>query len=194
MNLDTVPQEILERIAFISATDTLVGPPSTLATLSSANRQIHASLSFASNQYLYARIFSAKFDVGTSPHRFSKRSSPTILAHELIHRFRVLHRIRAKLDAAEKPGSAGDGDSVHELLYHAYIMMLENAGKNEQQLRDYARMGDWLRGYLFDENFTAHSKIPTHVEQWPPHNDHTSLAMWVFWFLLRSGESRHRNS
>ncbi|KAJ7730263.1 hypothetical protein DFH07DRAFT_849222 [Mycena maculata] len=183
MNLDTVPHEILERITFISATDTLVGPPSTLVTLLCANRQINTSLSFSSNQYLYARIFSSKFDVGPTSHSFANRTSATILAHELIHRFRVLHRIRAKMDCTEKPGSAGEGDSVHELLFQAYLMMLENAGKNEQQLRDYARMGDWLRGYLFDERPLA-SRI-THIEQWPPHNDHTSLAMWLFWFLLR---------
>ncbi|KAJ7938462.1 hypothetical protein B0H13DRAFT_1943151 [Mycena leptocephala] len=88
----------------------------------------------------------------------------------LIHRFRVLHRIRSRTDSGARPGSAGDGDSVHELLFHAYLMMLENAGKNEQQLRDYAKMGDWLT---------------THVEHWPPQNEHTSLAMWLFWFLLR---------
>ncbi|KAJ7454954.1 hypothetical protein B0H11DRAFT_2068347 [Mycena galericulata] len=188
MNLDTVPHEILERIAFISATDTLLGPPSALVTLLRANRQIHASLSFASNQYLYARIFSFKFDVGPLSHGGNNGSSPAILAHELIQRFRILQRIRAKMDSAARPGTAEDGDSVHELLLHAYLMMLENAGKNEKQLRDYARMGDWLRGYLFDEQYTARSKTTTHLEQWPLHNDHTSLAMWLFWFLLRLDE------
>ncbi|KAJ7153448.1 hypothetical protein C8R43DRAFT_446153 [Mycena crocata] len=183
--LDTVPHEILERIAFISATETLVGPPSSLVTLLAANRQINGRLSFASNQYLYARIFSSKFDVGPSSRRFTDHSSPTVLAHELIQRFRILQRIRAKTDSAARPGSAGDGDSVHELLFHAYLMMLENTGKNEQQLRDYAKMGDWLRGYLFDEHCPVRSRLITHVEQWPPHNDHTSLAMWLFWFLLR---------
>jgi hypothetical protein len=74
---------------------------------------------------------------------------------------------------------------VHELLFHAYLMMLENTGKNEQQLRDYAKMGDWLRGYLFEEHISARPRLTTHVEHWPPHNEHTSLAMWLFWFLLR---------
>ncbi|KAJ7456988.1 hypothetical protein FB451DRAFT_599828 [Mycena latifolia] len=185
MKLDTVPQEILERIAFISATDTVVGPPSTLVTLLGANRQIHARLSFATNQYLYARIFASKFDVGPPSRRFTAHSSAGVLAHELIHRFRVLHRIRAKMDAAARPGSAGDGDSVHELLFHAYLMMLENAGKNEQQLRDYAKMGDWLKGYLFEEKSLGRSRLTCHLEHWPPQNDHTSLAMWLFWFLLR---------
>ncbi|KAF7369815.1 hypothetical protein MVEN_00314200 [Mycena venus] len=183
--LDTVPHEILERIAFISATESLLGPPSTLATLLGANRHIYACLSFASNHYLYARIFSSKFDVGPSSRRFIDHSSPTILAHELIHRFRVLNRIRARIDSGARPGSAGDGDSVHELLFHAYLMMLENAGKNEQQLRDYAKMGEWLRDYLFEEHFSARPRLTTHVEHWPPHNEHTSLAMWLFWFLLR---------
>jgi hypothetical protein len=67
-------------------------------------------------------------------------------------------------------------------------MMLENAGKNEQQLRDYAKMGDWLRGYLFEEHFPSRPRLTTHVEHWPPQNEHTSLAMWLFWFLLRPGK------
>ncbi|KAJ7092487.1 hypothetical protein B0H15DRAFT_175936 [Mycena belliarum] len=188
MNLDTVPCEILERIAFLSATDVVVGPPSGLVTLLGANRQIHARLSFASNQYLYARIFAAKFDVGSLSRRFTAQSSPGVLAHELVLRFRVLHRIRAKMDAAARPGSAGDGDSVHELLFHAYLMMLENAGKNEKQLRNYAKMGDWLKGYLFEEKPPGRSRLTSHIENWPPHNDHTSLAMWLFWFLLRPTE------
>ncbi|KAF8192796.1 hypothetical protein K438DRAFT_1829685 [Mycena galopus ATCC 62051] len=184
-NLDTIPHEILERIAFISASETLLGPPSTLLTLLAANRHIYARISFASNQYLYARIFSSKFDIGTSSRRFIDHSSPTILAHELIRRFRVLNRIRARTDSGAKPGSAGDGDSVHELLFHAYLMMLENGGKNERQLRDYAKMGEWLRDYLFKEHLPSWPRITTHVEHWPPHNDHSSLAMWLFWFLLR---------
>ncbi|KAJ7146189.1 hypothetical protein C8R44DRAFT_690496 [Mycena epipterygia] len=182
--IDTVPTEILERIAFISATDTLVGPPSTLMTLVAANRQINARLSFTSNQYLYARIFAFKFDMGPSSRRFTDQSSPAVLAHELIHRFRVLQRFRTNVDSA-RPESAGNGDSVHEALFQAYLMMLENTGKNEQQLREYARMGDWLRGYLFEEHFPVRSRLSTQVEHWPPHNDHTSLAMWLFWFLLR---------
>ncbi|KAJ7607347.1 hypothetical protein FB45DRAFT_948125 [Roridomyces roridus] len=172
LSLDTVPQEILERIAFLSATETLLGPPSSLVTLQSANRQIHASLSFTSNPYLYARIFAFKFDVGRSSRQVSDRSSPSILAHELVHRFRVLRRVRAMV-------SAGDIDLEREILFHSYLMMLENAGKNEEQLRDYARMEDWLRSYL---------KVKPPIEQWPPHNDHTSLAMWLFWFLLRPAD------
>ncbi|KAJ7827891.1 hypothetical protein B0H14DRAFT_3719942, partial [Mycena olivaceomarginata] len=184
-SLDTVPHEILERIAFISATETLLGPPSALVPLLAANRQIHSRLSFTSNKYLYARIFSSKFDVGPSSRRFIDHSSPAVLARELIQRFRVLNRIRARMDSGARPGSAGNGDSVHELLFHAYLMMLENTGKNELQLRDYARMGDWLRDYLFEEHFSSRPRLTTHVEHWPPHNEHTSLAMWLFWFLLR---------
>ncbi|KAJ6625941.1 hypothetical protein B0H10DRAFT_1999553 [Mycena sp. CBHHK59/15] len=178
VKLDTVPHEILERIAFITATDSLVGPPSGLVSLLAANRQINGRLSFSSNLLLYARIFAAKFDVGPTSRRFTDPASPAILAHELIHRFRVLRRIRARTDSDAKPRSAGDGDSVHDLLFQTYLMMLENAGKNEWQLRDYARMGDWLRGAVWP-------RTTTHIEQWPPHNDHTSLAMWLFWFLLR---------
>ncbi|KAJ7270648.1 hypothetical protein B0H12DRAFT_1229147 [Mycena haematopus] len=184
-NLDTVPPEILERIAFISATETLLGPPSTLVTLLAANRRIHTRLSFTSNQYLYAKIFSAKFDAGPSSGRFIDHSSPTILAHELIHRFRALNRIRVRTDSGARPWSAGDRDSVHGLLFHAYLMMLENGGKNEQQLRDYAKMGKWLQDYLFTEHFPSRPRLVPHVEHWPPHNENTSLAMWLFWFLLR---------
>ncbi|KAF7307869.1 hypothetical protein MKEN_01147400 [Mycena kentingensis (nom. inval.)] len=177
--MNTLPHEIVERIAFISATSSPIGPPTDLVGLLSVNRHIYSRLSFNANQYLYARIYHAKFDVGTSLHHPAAQPSPSALAHQLRHRCRVLSRIRAR---------SSDDDDVHELLFHAYLMMLENVGKNERQLRDYARMGDWLRAYLFEDHLPPPSQRPrasSRLEHWPPQNDHVSLAMWLFWFLLR---------
>ncbi|KAF7297339.1 hypothetical protein MIND_00967300 [Mycena indigotica] len=178
--LETVPHEILERIAYLVATERVIGPPSSLISLLCTNRQIHSQLSLTNNQYLYARIYQAKFDFG----RLASKLSPNVLAHELVHRCRILTRIRAQTDSTVRPRSTEPGDTVYELLFHAYLMMLENAGNNERQLRDYANIGNWLRNYLFDEHLPL-LRGTNRVENWPLQNEHTSLAMWLFWFLLR---------
>ncbi|KAF7321100.1 hypothetical protein HMN09_00197700 [Mycena chlorophos] len=181
MRLDTVPHEILEHIAFISATDSVVGPPASLVPLLAVSRKIHSRLAFAHNHYLYAKIYQVKFDAGAPFHALDTQLCASVLAHELVNRCRLLTRIRARADDGARPRLGEGNDEVHELLFQAYLMMLENAGRNEQQLRDYARMGDWLRAYLFDEHLPKAKSL----EHWPPHNDHTALAMWLFWFLLR---------
>ncbi|KAK7055506.1 hypothetical protein R3P38DRAFT_2847440 [Favolaschia claudopus] len=192
VRLDTVPHEILERIALLTATETFIGPPSTLVTLLTSNRRIHDQLSFASNHYLYSRIFAYKFDVvDSNSRRFIDHSSSSVLAHELIRRFRTLSRFRSRcgLGGAKTESSAREtAEVVQEMLFNAYLMMLENAGKNEEQLRDYAGIGDWLKDFLFEEQYVARPRFPSPLEHWPPHNEHTSLAMWLFWFLLRPDE------
>ncbi|KAH9028774.1 hypothetical protein EDB85DRAFT_1586645 [Lactarius pseudohatsudake] len=57
-------------------------------------------------------------------------------------------------------------DAMHALnnmLWTAYLMMVENDGLNERQLHEYARVDGWPRAFWFEEGVT----------------------MWLFWFLLR---------
>jgi len=68
-------------------------------------------------------------------------------------------------------------------------MMLENNGKNEQQLRDYAEMDVWLTEYWFDSRGASFATISIKIDQWPPNDTLNSLAMWLFWFLLNPGQS-----
>jgi hypothetical protein len=66
-------------------------------------------------------------------------------------------------------------------------MMLENDGKNLRQLREYAKIDDWLKEYWFDDHGASWAKMAIRVDQWPSDSGQTSLAMWLFWFLLKPG-------
>ena len=77
---------------------------------------------------------------------------------------------------------------VSEMLWTVYVMMLENDGRNERQLREYAHMGAWLREYWFDPSGASGARIAIASNQWPRNTELSAVAMWLFWFLLRPGE------
>lgn len=188
--LDTVPQEVLEQIALFCATDCFLGPPSALLPLIFTNGKIYSRLSIASNPHIYARIFAHKFDIASAIRRLGPgRTTPFLLAHELKLRCLFLKRIRSRLDSIAHTVSALESDvfSSHDLVCHAYLLMLENEGKNEKQLREYAGLDDWLREYWFAD--LGASRVVSSIDAgvWSLESPERSLAMWLFWFLLRPG-------
>jgi hypothetical protein len=190
--LDTVPQEVLEHVAFFSVTHSFLGPPSTLSSLLITNRKIHSRLSITSNPHLYARVFAYKFDLAPAIRRLGPgRTTPCILADELKLRCLLLKRIRTRLDSTIRLVPAHDSASdlfpLHGLLCHAYLLMLENEGKNEKQLREYARADGWLREYWFAELGASRAVSFMAQDLWLPECPERSIAMWLFWFLLRPG-------
>ncbi|KAF8064294.1 hypothetical protein FPV67DRAFT_1504325 [Lyophyllum atratum] len=188
--LDTVPQEVLEHIAFFAATQSFLGPPSGLLPLLSTNRRIYSRLTIISNHHLYARIFAHKFDIGPVIRRLGcERTTPCILAVELQRRCFYLKRIRARLDSIVRPtDDVDDHPLLHDLLFHAYFLMLENEGKNEQHLRHYAEVDVWLREFWFHERGASRAVKTLRAEAWLPDTETRSLAMWLFWFLLRPSD------
>jgi hypothetical protein len=186
--LDGVPQEVLEQIAFFSATETFLGPPSILPLLLT-NRKIHSWLSIRSNPTLYGRIFTSKFDIGAVVRRLgTERTNPQILADELQRRWHNLKRIRARSDSTVPSAEDDPSPCIRQLLFEAYFMILENEGKNEIQLREYAQMDQWLREYWFHEAGASRAISLLRTESWIPETQEMSLAMWIFWFMLRTGE------
>ncbi|TFK48269.1 hypothetical protein OE88DRAFT_1664754 [Heliocybe sulcata] len=183
MPLDNIPQEVVEHIAYYAATRAVLGPPAGIIPLLLANRKIHALLSFASNPHLYARIFQQKFD----PTVTRLDADVGALADELRRRCTYLRRIKERaactVDPILRPRKA-DQDLLHEILWMSLLMTLENAGKNEEQLRTYARIDGWLRLFWFDDAGASLTN-PAKRERWPLNNEFTSLAMWLFWFFLR---------
>jgi hypothetical protein len=129
------------------------------------------------------------------------------LAAELRRRCVQLKRLKAGVGCtigafaalAGGGGSAGTGAgtggglteegmrALHEMLWTAYLMMLENDGKNERQLREYARLDRWLRKFWFAEDGASCAQIAIRDNAWPPNNDLSAVTMWLFWFLLRPG-------
>lgn len=197
LSLNTVPQEVLEHIAFFAATDTFLGPPSALLPLLLTNRRLNASLSISANHHLYASIFHFKFDTAAPFARFGHdRLTSWAFAHELRKRFTALQRIRARLDSttharhAEEEEDGGDPKmTVYDVLSTAYIMMLENEERNKLQLVEYGRMTEWIREFWFDTHGASLAIYCIRVGQWPINRPETALGMWLFWFLLDTGVS-----
>lgn len=192
LSLGTVPQEVLEHIAYFAGTDTFLGPPSSLVPLLSTNRQIHTSLAIAANHHLYARIFAHKFDTNAALARFgSARLTAHVLADELRRRFAVLRRLKERRDStthARHADDAKDKLTLHDMLFTAYILLLENEGKNKRQLVGYGRMREWIHEFWFDAHGSSLAIYNIRIGQWPLNRVENALGMWVFWFLLDTSE------
>ncbi|KAH0579994.1 hypothetical protein J132_09360 [Termitomyces sp. J132] len=185
--LNAIPQEVLEHIAFFSTNDTFLGPPSGLIPLLLTSRSIYSRLSL--DHHLYARIYASKFDIGPVIRRIGSNSTvPSALAAELPKRFQILKRIRDRLYSLLEDDDEDDHPMSHDLIFLAYSMMLENEGKNERQLRDYAKIDPWLRDYWFHERGASRVVDYLSMEGWVPETPFRSMAMWLFWFILRPND------
>ncbi|KAJ3516227.1 hypothetical protein NLJ89_g1250 [Agrocybe chaxingu] len=196
-SLSTVPQEVLEHIAFFAATDTF-GLLSSIVPLLLTSRHVNGCLSITANHHLYARIFCAKFDTAAAKARFASSSDQLTsyaLASELQRRCTVLRRIKARTDSTKSARRAAQAEekegvslTVHDVLFTAYIMMLEDEGRNRALLVNYARMKDWLREFWFDPHGASLAIHSIRIGHWPINRSETALGMWLFWFLLHADD------
>jgi len=190
-SLHTVPQEVLEHIAYFAATDNFLGPPSSLYPMLLTSRYINQTLSITENHHLYARIFHNKFDIlAASRHLGYERLTSSALADELRRRCVVLKRLRARIDSTTRARHANEDEekmSLHDVLFTAYILMLENEGKNRAQLVEYAGIKAWIREFWFNSHGSSLAIYSIRTGNWPPDCSETALGMWLFWFLLSIG-------
>jgi hypothetical protein len=202
---ESIPQEVLENIAFFAVASSPLGPPCELLKFLLLNKRLHASLSSTFNPHLHSRIFATKFDTAALVRRLGPGAATAPkLAAELRRRFIQLGRLRAFIGCTVGAmaacgtgtggGNGGGGGmteesmrSLHEMLWTAYLMMLENDGKNERQLREYAQLDRWLHAFWFAEDGTSCAQLAIRDNAWPPNNDLSAVTMWLFWFLLRPG-------
>ncbi|KAH8079828.1 hypothetical protein BXZ70DRAFT_901552 [Cristinia sonorae] len=186
-NLASIPQEVLEQIAYFVATQDDIGPPSALLPLLSVNRKISSLLSASANPHLYARIFHHLFDTEAAARRMKPKDLSTVaMCEELQRRCILLKRIRDKLDSKYAPGSEGEEkEELSKVLWMSYLMMLENDGKNERQLREYAGIDAWLKQFWFDKTGSSRVMYAIRKDEWPANHENVSLGMWLFWLLLR---------
>jgi hypothetical protein len=122
-SLDTIPLEILERIAAFVGWEQFTGPPKDLASLCLTCKFIHDSLSFSRNPTLYASLFRYKFDTAAPFRRLSSEyTSAQCLAGEFRTRFEAMKRIRRGVGS-----HAMHSDHVNRQhdLWMAVLMMLE---------------------------------------------------------------------
>ena len=190
-SLLTVPQEVVEHIAYFVATHSFLGPPSSLLPLLLVNRQINSCISVTTNHHLYAQIFNYKFDTAAPLARLETLASYAF-AEELKRRCVVLKRLRARVDSTTHARRADEDNqklSVYDVLFTSYILMLENDGKNEAQLKEYGKIEAWIREFWFDARGASLAVYSIRTGNWPPSRPETALGMWLFWFLLDTGKS-----
>ncbi|KAI0830278.1 hypothetical protein BC628DRAFT_1313421 [Trametes gibbosa] len=189
--LATIPQEVLEHVAFFVATENFLGPPDGVLGLLAVDRRTHSALSMSSNPFLWSRIFAFKFDSPSAFQRLSSRLiTPQEICEELKLRCALLKRIRRRTDslATSYSLSPTHRDALRSILYTAYLMMLENEGKNDRQLREYAGFDVWLKDFLFHPSGASLAASSIKVDLWPPNDERSALALWLFWYMLRPDE------
>jgi hypothetical protein len=129
----------------------------------------------ANNNGLYARIFRHKFDCTAIERRLSPRwSSAPCLARELRGRFLALKHIKRG-----NPSLRLD----REAMWKAYLMLLENDGRNQSQLSDWANLPDWVLGAVALRSPSS----PTNPSR-APDPEGISLAVWLLWMTGSKGK------
>jgi hypothetical protein len=176
----SLPLEVLEDIAFWVATeDTSIAPLSNLIPLLLLNRETSRFLSSDSNHPLYARIYATKFDTKTTTRRLGKeRLTAKGLAEELKKRCVHLSTIRTLSFELEL---------IEPAIWTAFVMMLENDGKNERFLLEHAQITHWLRHYWIAISNALQG------EGWPSNNLFHSICMWLLSNLYPKGEQQNLN-
>jgi hypothetical protein len=168
---------ILERIAFYLVTSRFIGPPSELVPLLCTSRTINASLRFRDNNHLYSQIFCQKFDSAAVIRRLSwGRTTVECLSEELRKRSTTLTRMRHQ--------NAENFAHLQEDLWTVYLMLLENDGKNADQLCLWAELPIWLANVIEDK-----CQLPReHPFSWINDIEGTSLILWLLWMSSSEGQ------
>ena len=176
-----LPLEVLEDIAFLIATeDTPIPRLSNLIPLLLLDRKTSKFLSFDSNRPLYARIYATKFDTKTTTRRLGKeRLTAHGLAEELKKRCVHLRAIRTLSFELEL---------IEPAIWTAFVMMLENDGKNEKLLLEYAQIAYWLKHYWVTISNALRG------EGWPSNTRFHSICMWLLCNFYPKGERRILNN
>jgi hypothetical protein len=184
-----LPCEIWERIAFytVASEEAFLGPPSNICSLVLISRSIHQKISYKMNTNLYGRIFRFKFDYVALTRRLSERWRTTgCLASELIKRFEALKRIKSM------EFDTGDLWTIYLMcvLHPCYssnftdipVRMLENDGRNESQLLDYAGLRQYLQSLIIYRTTPQAQELG-----WFQNSVVDSLLIWLLWLTSSEG-------
>lgn len=190
LQVDNVPYEIWDRIAFytVASDEAFLGPPSNICSLALISRSIHQQISYKTNTNLYARIFRFKFDYAAPTRRLSERWRTTgCLASELIKRFKALKRIKS---------TEYDTDDLWTIYlmcvpypWHSLnftdipVRMIENDGRNESQLLDYAGLHQYLQSLVLYQTTSPQAQ----ELGWFRNPVVDSLLIWLLWLTSSEG-------
>lgn len=168
MSLTTLPDEVLNDIAFALVASSPLGPPTDLIPLLCTSKHLNRALHFKKSTGLYARIARLKFDCNAVKRRAFKPYAKDC-AEQLVHACLCIQFFRR--------GNVDDDDVVDHLPT-AFMLMLENDGKNRAQL-EWAGIESFLdqfvRRRLYDNRMTN--------DGWPLETPHSSSALWLTWMF-----------
>ncbi|ORX33278.1 hypothetical protein BD324DRAFT_585253 [Kockovaella imperatae] len=168
--LDKIPPEVLTLIAYHSCLPTLLAP----STLLQTSRVIRDTISPSANPRLYARLYRTAFDTAAIERRLGEVNASQYTV-ELQRRVSSLYRLSRMVDR-------GDLTAIRdEDVWTIYLMLIENDGKNLEQLLD-------LNGILHLPTFLRlyheqHLLAPALQPGYPAENIGRSLIMWIGWLL-----------
>ncbi|EGO03025.1 hypothetical protein SERLA73DRAFT_70490 [Serpula lacrymans var. lacrymans S7.3] len=172
-SLLSAPQELLGNIVLTAVRQTRQGPPCDLLSLLLTCRLSYRSLCFVAHPTLHFLIFAAKFDL-SSPRRHLAPDQifPCHIESELRKRFTALHRIRS-----------GDtnGPWLLEALIVAYTLILEDDGKNWEQL-----LWAQLPSFIYRLVRQRLTRVPTSSTGWPLEDQVNTLAVAILWLMSSS--------
>lgn len=167
--------DVILDIAFQLAILDPLGPPRHLPPLLRVCRYI-ADILAANKKPLLARIFRHKFDTRAPSRRLgSAHLTNSALAFQLKKQTLALKRL-----------STGQLDSENLLsdLWTAYLMFIENDGRNYSHLVQYARL-DRLVDNFMETRLWAH-RMHSGTE-WPLDITPNALVIWLLWFTTTPG-------
>lgn len=167
----------LESIAFY--TENFLGPPTDLLAFLSTSRTIYNALSFTTNQRLWSTIYKFKFDTKAISRRLGAGwSTSHCLAAEGLKRFAAMNRIRHGVVAERYHLSD---------LWTAYLMILEDDGRNYSQIVDWAD----IRQFLYKVISYRARAPPGSTCSWFQDTEGTALTVWLLWMTASSGQYPH---
>ncbi|KAF9484159.1 hypothetical protein BDN70DRAFT_917867 [Pholiota conissans] len=123
--LESLPCDVLQHIAFLTASASILDPPVAISHLSQTCTSIYRSLNLRDAPNLYGHLFYVKFDSPATSQGYRGTITDSALAAELVNRCRLLRR-------AQRSDCSLDG--LLQDLWTALWMILENDGSNIQHL------------------------------------------------------------
>lgn len=167
-SLQGLPSEVLHIVAFFLVALQPLGPPKELIPLLLTSRSLYTALK--ENGHLYAKIFRFKFDYAAVARRSYFPRAPD-LAEQLVISCELLRAIRR--------GDVFDIDT-HSHLFTAYLLMLDNDGKNYAQL-------EWAGIHRYVDLFIRQRLWEGRFENngWPVDSVENACALWLAWMTLR---------
>ncbi|KAG9016315.1 hypothetical protein FRB90_003313 [Tulasnella sp. 427] len=176
VSLDSLPTDVLAIVAADLAALHTRGPPAAVYTgLLQASRAISATRS----PHLDSLVFQLQFDTQAIKRRLPDPITTSAFQHELLRRWKSLKRIRWAASAGTYVwGNTYDRTSMVEDMWVAFLCLIENDGKNWEQVVGWAMLPAYIQTYVQWDLGPA-----SNGHELPEETEARSLGLWLLWFL-----------